>query len=246
MDKYDISKLDLFCFTEVKDRELCNIHSVLLFLYSKRLDDKNEVSFKYAEISWMDKRLIKKVLELLNSLKIINILTSPKQNSKMQNTPFRIELRTNEEVNRLRNKNISLGFEKYNFVDFSRKDFLEALGCSSVREHFLLVQVGTWIKNINRGVWDLSEFLVLAKIISYFNCEDNIKTYTLQKYMGQKGNFIFNKVRFLYSKVPLNKKDILFTQFQNTLKELKIKNDNSFEDMVKKYIREIKEPSMAP
>lgn len=245
IERYDISKLDIFEFA-TKRQELCNFHSLLVFLYNKKLEDTPDVVFKYSEISWMDKRIVKRLVESLKELGLITIVSTPQHHSKNQNSPFRIKLKSNEEINTSLNGGKKLCFETFNAKTFCKKDFADALGCSRIRENFLLASVGSWVKNINREVWDLSEFLILAKIISYFNCDDKIKTYTLQKYMAQKSPFIIGKVRFLYTKIPLSKKDVISAQFQNTLKELKIKNDGSFEDMVKKYQKKIKEPSMVP
>ena len=242
IEKYDISKLDIFELSETTRRnELCNLHSILLFLYSKRIEDKPDVFFKYSEIDWMDKRIVRSSVETLNTLGLITLVNLPTRSE-----PFRVALKSNDEVNAVLNRNKKLSFEKYDYKVFSKSDFSEAIGCKTLREHFLLINTTSWIKNINNGVWDLSEFLILCKIISCYSCENKIKTYTLQKYMAIKGHFIINKVRFLYGKVPTNRKDILITQLQNTLRDLKIKNDGSFEDMVKKYQKKIKEPSVVP
>lgn len=101
--------------------------------------------------------------------------------------------------------------------------------------------IKSWIRNINNEVWDLYEFLILAKIVSYFDCDSITKTRTFMKYMGVKTPFIISKVRFLYTKIPLNRKDIIFTQFKNTANDLELKYDGSFEDLIRKYIKEVKE-----
>src|ERR1017187_7150065 len=111
IERYDISKLDLFEFYETKRRELCSFHSILLFLYNKKLDDMPEVFFKYSEISWMDKRVVRQSIESLHELELITLIAPPTRSE-----PFKIMLKTNDEIHTILNKNKKLVFEKYDPV----------------------------------------------------------------------------------------------------------------------------------
>lgn len=237
IEKYDLNKLEVFDIPALKGQIVCGIHSLLLFLYSRKKEDSPLVTFYYAEIFWIERRLVKKTLDLLAELEIIIINNSPQHHSQNQNSPFEIQLKTNEEIHLALGRNKKLSFDLYFAEKFTKKDLTEALAIKILKDNFFPKQVGTWVKNINNNLWNLYEFLIIAKILVYFDCDASIKTFTLQKYMGiKKENFIKAKVRPLYEKIPLEKRDIIFNQFKNTLEYLKIKTNNSFEDIVQKYL----------
>jgi len=242
-NKYDVSKLDIFNLSKCVNKrgELNAIVALLLFLYNKKVGDYPEVSFKYSEVDWMNYNLVHKLLEKLIDLKIITLISWPTTQGTVN-----IKLKTNEEIQEILNKDKRINFHKYCPGTFSKKDLLDSLELKRIQDHFIPENVNSWIRNINNEIWDLCEFLILAKIIIYFDCDSKIKTGTLMKYMGTKSNFIINKVRFLYGKIPINKKDVISTQFKNTAKDLKLICDGSFEDIIKKYLKEIRERPCPP
>lgn len=228
MDNYDISKVDIYSFSDLKRGELSNIHSILLFLYSKK-NEKGIVSFKYSEIDWLYYHNVLKVVNKLSELNIVNILQRPTPHD-----PFVVKLKQNNELRFILNKNKKLNFHLFNQESFTKEDFKKALDCASLSEHFLEPTVRTWIRNINCKVWDLYKFLIITKMVSYFKCDNKVKTFTINKYCSK--NQIFSKsIKFLYEKIPDNEKDLVYSQFINTCTEFEIKNDKSFVDIAVNY-----------
>jgi hypothetical protein len=228
MSNFDITKIDIYSFKDLKRGELSNIHSILLFLYSKT-DEKGLVSFKYSEIDWLYYHNVLKTINKISDLNIINILQRPTPHD-----PFIVKLRTNNELRYIINKDKKLNFHLIIQSKFSKEDVKKALDCASISEHFLEPTFRTWVRNINSKVWDISKFLIIAKIVTFFKCDNKVKTFTINKYCSK--NQIFSKsIKFLYEKVPDSEKDLLYSQFSNTCSELNIKNDKSFVNIAISY-----------
>lgn len=228
MDNYDLTKIDIYSFNNLKRGELSNIHSILLFLYSKK-NEKGVVNFKYSEIDWLYYNNVLKTINKISELNIINIIQRPTPHD-----PFIIKLKPNNELRYIINKDKKLIFHEISGEKFNKEEFKNSLDCTSLNEHFLEPTVRTWIRNINSGVWSINKFLIISKIVTYFKCDNKVKTFTINKYSAK--NQIFSKsIKFLYEKVPNNEKDILYSQFYNTCLELNIKNDKSFVSMAINY-----------
>ena len=240
MKNYDLTKINLFSIENLKRGELSNIHSVLLFLYGK-FNGNEEVSFKYAEIGWLNYNLVFKIILKLNELSIIDIVKRP----TIQD-PFVVRIKPNNELHYILNKNNKIYFHKYNLNNFTRKEFKEVLDCLSISEHFILSSVTTWLRNLQNGHWNLYEFLTLCKIITYFNCDTKVKTFTVNKYAAKSMPFP-KAIKFLYEKIPDHRKEIIYSQINNTLLDLSINHDKSFFGMVSKYMVYLKKgPSIGP
>lgn len=236
MEGYDISKLDLFGIPNLKRMELCKIHSILLFLYNK-LHNNPKVAFKYAELSnVMNYNAVRETLEKLKELELITIIQIP--NKKI---PIVVELKSNAILQEILNKDKKIEFEKLASKDnLTAIDIKEAIGCKNLYTHFETQQIDSWLKNINRGVWDKYRFMAIAKIVTYFNSNVAIKTGTLNKRNSSKDKKdIKTTVSELYEKIPREKQEILYRQFKNTVDYHKIDTDMSFTNMVAGYLHKI-------
>lgn len=228
MEQFDITKVDIFSLQNMNNREMCYIHSLLMFLYSK-YHGNDEINFKYSEIGWIDYNYVNKMLKKLSEMGVIEILKRP-----TKQRPFTIKIKSNNELHYVLNKNKKLEFEKYQHLYFTRKHLQEALGCSSLKEHFIGPTVHSWLRNVANEKWNIYKFLFVTKIVSHFSCDYKIKTFTVNKYVSKKASFK-STLKFLYEKVPDNRKEIVFTQFENTVKYLKLHNDKSFTGMALEY-----------
>jgi hypothetical protein len=229
MECYDITKVDIFSLQTDKRGDLPNLLSILVFLYSKFHGDP-VISFKYSEIDWMYYNKIPLRINKLHELDLLTIISKPTKQD-----PFVIRLKPNNELHYILNKNKRIEFKKYDSLTFNRKNFQKAINCGSLREHFIGDAVSSWVRNVNNQVWDLQRFLVITKIVSHFACDYKVKTFTVNKYNSRK--LPFNKsVTFLYEKIPDNRKEIIYSQFNNTCIELNLKHDKSFIGMVTAYL----------
>lgn len=236
MEGYDISKLDLFSIPDLKRMELCRIHSVLLFMYNK-LQNETKIAFKYSEMeNIMNYNLAHETLEKIKELGLIDIIQNPSKK-----LPVIIELKSNSELQDILNKDKKVEFEKFLDKDLlTAVDLKEALGCKHLYIHFDTTQLDSWLSNINNGVWDRNKFLAIAKIVTFFNSSVEVKTGTLNKRNAVKGNKnIKVTISELYEKIPRNKQEILYKQFENTVKYNKIKTDTSFTNMVAGYLHKL-------
>lgn len=229
MENFDLSKIDFFSIKDLKRGELSNIHSVLLFLYNKK-NETGDVIFKYSEIDWMYYHNVLKIINKINELNIINIVKRPTPHE-----PFVVKLKPNNELNFILNKNKKLNFHSIDLTNLNKDIFRKCMDCSSLGEHFLQPTVRTWLRNISNNVWDKNKFLIITKIITFFKCDNKVKTFTVNKYCSKGQNFS-KSVKFLYERVPDNQKEILFSQIQNTLNDLNIKHDKSFMNMINNYL----------
>lgn len=241
MALYDITKIDLYSIEGLKRGEMCNIHSVMLFLYSKYRNSPS-IAFAYSEIKWMNRNLAAKTLSKMEELKIIEVMQRP--DGSFSHRLIEVELKPNDVIQCTLNRNKLINFEKYLNTKLSKEALKEVLGCGQIKEHFNENQVGSWIRNVNNGVWDLLTFLTFVKVLTFFPSDHRIKTFSLQKYMAKTGMTFSSIVKFLYSKVPLDKQDIIYLQFENTLKARKIKNNKIFQDMVCSYLNDIKKDTV--
>jgi len=236
MEGYDISKLDIFHMDNLKRMELCRIHSVLLFLYSKlHLDTK--IAFKYTELEcMMNYNLAHDTLLKIEELGFIDILQKP-----TKKLPIVVELKSNETIQEIILKDKKINFEKYNDKSFINvSDFKEAIGCRNLYVHFDINQIDSWLKNINKGIWNRYKFLAIAKIVTYFNSNTNVKTGTLNKRNSIKSKEnIKTVIDEIYSKIPRNKQETIYKQFHNTVKYHKIKTDGTFPNMVAGYLHKL-------
>lgn len=236
IEGYLISNLDLFDIPDLKRMELCRIHSVLLFLYNK-LQNDTRIAFKYSEMSnIMNYNLAHETLEKLNELGLITIIQNP---SKKQ--PVIVELKSNSELQDILNKDKKIEFEKYLDKELlTAIDIKEAIGCKQLYVHFDTSQIDSWLSNINKGLWDRSKFLTIAKIVTFFNSSTEVKTGTLNKRNSLKNNLgIKVIISELYEKIPRSKQEILYKQFENTVRYNNIKSDTSFTNMVAGYLHKL-------
>ena len=236
MEGFDISKLDLFEIKNLKRMELCRIHSILLFLYNKlHLDPK--IAFKYSELeNMMNYHLAHLTLLKLEEIGLITILQEP-----TKKLPIIVELKSNAIIQNILNKDKRIDFEKYkNKEKLTIIDFKEAIGCKHIYTHFDTTQIDSWIKNINKGIWDRYKFLTTAKIITYFNSSTEIKTGTLNKRNARNNNkTIKTNISEIYDKIPRANQEIIYKQFKNTVIYHKIKTDNTFVNMVTGYLHRL-------
>ena len=236
MEGYDLSKLDIFEMKNLKRMELCRIHSVLLFLYSKlHLDTK--VAFKYSELEcMMNYNLAHDTLAKLNDMGLIDIVQEP--NKKR---PVVVELKSNAEIQEMLNKDKRVEFEKFNDkTNLNVIDFKEAIGCKHLYVHFDTSQIDSWMKNINKGIWDRYKFLATAKIVTYFNSSADIKTGTLNKRNSKNNNKdIKTTISEIYDRVPRTRQEIIYKQFQNTVKYHNIRTDGTLPNMVAGYLHKL-------
>jgi len=233
MDGYDISKLDLFEIQNLKRMELCRIHSVLLFLYNK-LYLEPKIAFKYSELEYlMNYNLAHSTLQKLKELNFISILQEP-----TKKLPIIIELRSNAEIQEILNKNKKIEFEKYHKKEkLTVIDFKEAIGCKHLHAHFETKQIDSWMKNINKKIWNRYKFLSTAKIITYFNSSIEIKTATLNKRNIKTSNKkLKTTISEIYNKIPSHRREIIYKQFKNTVTHHNIKTDETFTNMVAGYL----------
>jgi len=236
MEGYDITKLDLFEIDGLKRMELCRIHSILLFLYS-RINTEPLVAFKYSELKhMMNYHLVLETLTKLKKMKIISIIQEP--NKRL---PTVVELKSNAAIQDILNKDKRIEFEKYTDKDkLTVLDFKEAIGCKQLYIHFDTTQLDSWMNNVNKGVWDRYKFLAIAKIITFFNSSSDIKTGTLNKRNSKLNKKdIKTTVLEIYEKVPRNRQEILRKQFKNTVNHLDINTDGTFPNMVAGYLNKI-------
>jgi hypothetical protein len=240
MDNYDISKVDIFSIPDLKRGELANIHSVLLFVYSK-YHGNPLISLRYSEINWMTYYTVYKILCKLHDLKIVNVIETPTKQK-----PIILKLKPNHELHYMLNKNKKVEFEKYKSSNFNSDLFREAIGCQHLNEHFISKTIPSWIRNIESNSWDLYRFLTVSKIVSYFSSDHKVKTFTVNKYSNKKTPFV-KTISFLYEKIPDNRKEIVYTQFRNSVEGYNLSSDLSFTNMVSSYLNEIKKgTSMYP
>jgi hypothetical protein len=233
MEKFDITKVNIFSIENLKRGELANIHSLLLFIYSK-FDSNPEISLRYCEINWMNRNTSYQIIHRLNELKLINLLETP---SKQK--PLRIKLKPNHELHYILNSNKRVEFEKYKDTLLTPELFKESIGCNHLNEHFIEATVPSWMRNVNNKVWDLYKFLTVTKIVSYFSSDHKIKTMTVNKYSTKKMPFL-KTISFLYDTVPENRKEILYSQFNNAAEKLNLSHDKSFCGIVSNYLEYVK------
>jgi len=232
MEKYDITKLDLYSFEGLNRGELTAIHSLLLFLYSKYNKDPR-IPFKYSQIKWMSRESVCKTANKIIDMQLVNLEQRPTKTD-----PMIICLKTNEELQQLLlNPNKLINFEKYKNGNLKRGHLREVLECQELGAFFDTTQISSWLRNVNSGTWHKEKFLMIFKIISLFDCDYKIRTATLNKYSTLKT--FFRSISFLYSKLTLNKQEIIHKQLGNSLKKFNKKNNNSFVDMVKIYLNSI-------
>jgi len=236
MEGYNLTKLDLFEIPNLKRMELCRIHSVLLFLYNKLHKDP-KVAFKYSELEClMNYNLAHDTIKKLKELNLIHILQEP--NKKL---PVVVELRSNAEIQDILTRDKRIEFEKYKEKEkLTIIDFKEAIGCKHLYTHFDTTQLDSWMKNINKGVWDRYKFLATAKLITYFNSSPDIKTGTLNKRNSKRSKKdIKTVVSEIYDRIPRNRQEVVYNQFKNTVKYHNIKTDSTFTNMVAGYLHEL-------
>lgn len=236
MEGYDISKLDIFEIKDLKRMELCRIHSVLLFLYNK-LHHNPKIGFKYSELeNIMNYNLTHKTIEKLNELEIINILQEP-----TKKLPIIVELKSNAVLQSILGRDRRVDFEKFKEKDkLTAVDFKEAIGCKNLYTHFDTSQIDSWMKNVNKGTWDKYKFLATAKIITYFNSSPEIKTGTLNKRNSKNSKKdLKTVVSEIYNRIPRSNQEIVYKQFENTVKYHDIKTDGTFPNMVAGYLHKL-------
>jgi len=241
MDKFDLTKIDLFSLEGLKRGELANIHSLLLFLYSRLHSKQNKVSFKYSEIVWMNYNTASRTLFKLEELGILDIVQKPQRCYLAI-----VSLKPNHELNAILNKDKIIEFEKYEDKSFTKDNLKEVLGSSSLCEHFQNEKANDWVRNVNSGSWQLNRLLTIAKLVSYYTNDVNAKTNTVCKYATPKGMLFYKSVKLLYERIPNGKKDTVYNEFENTLKNRNLKHDKSFCGMVKVYLDDIKKERALP
>lgn len=236
MEGYNLTKLDLYEIPNLKRMELCRIHSVLMFLYNKLHTDP-KIAFKYSEMEYMmNYNLAHNTLEKLKELELIDILQEP--NKKL---PVVVELKSNAEIQEILVKDKRVEFEKYNVKEkMTIVDFKEAIGCKHLYAHFDTTQLDSWMKNINKGVWNRYKFLATAKLVTYFNSSSDIKTGTLNKRNSKRSKKDLKTiVSEMYERIPRNKQEIIYKQFKNTVAYHEIKTDSTFPNMVAGYLHKL-------
>jgi hypothetical protein len=233
MEKFDITKVNIFSIENLKRGELSNIHSLLLFIYSK-FENNPEITLRYCEISWMNRNTSYQIIKRLEELSLITLLETPNKQK-----PLRIRLKPNHELHYILNNNKRVEFEKYKGVLLTTELFKEAIGCNHLNEHFIEATVPSWIRNVNNRAWDIYKFLTVTKIISYFSSDHKIKTLSVNKYSTKKMPFL-KTVNFLYETVPESRKEILYSQFNNAAVKLNLNHDKSFCGIVSSYLESIK------
>jgi len=222
MEGYDISKLDFFEIKDLKRMELCRIHSLLLFLYNK-LHQNPRVAFKYTELEcMMNYNLAHTTLVKLNAMGLLSIIQKPSKKF-----PVIVELKSNAVIQTILNKDKKVEFEKYSSKSMiTATDFKEAIGCKHLYVHFDTTQIDSWLKNINKGLWDINKFLATAKIITYFKTTSDIKN-------------IKTTISEIYDRVPKNRQEIIYKEFKNTVDYLNIKTDGTFPNIVAGYLHKL-------
>ena len=186
----------------------------------------------------MGRNLVGRTLPKLEKLRLVKLIQKPSR--EHNHISVEIELLPNDVIQDTLNQGKMINFEKYLNTKISKETVKEVLSCTQIKEHFNDNQVGSWIRNVNSGTWDLLMFLTFIKIISFFPSDHRIKTFTVQKYMAKKDTTFPSIVKFLYSKIPIEKQDIIYLQFENTIKSKKLKNNKLFQDMVCRYLNDIK------
>lgn len=228
---YNISRLNLFSIQGLNRGELSNIHSLLLFMYNRKYLDPI-ICFKYSEITWLSSETIAKTINLLSKLNLIEIIKKPTKQE-----PFFIKLKTNDEIQQNINKDIALNFEKIKNTPLTKELLKELLNCQNLYELFDVKQIKSWLRNVNSGTWDKYKFIMLATIISYIPCDYRIKSATLNKYTAKPA--LLNSIEFLYSKLPDDRKNLLFKRIDLTLNSKNLKNNGSFVDMCRVYLHHL-------
>jgi hypothetical protein len=233
MEIYDISKVDIFSIPLSKRGELANLHSVLLFLYSK-FHGSSEISLRYSEFQWLNYNTVYKTIIKLHELNLVTLIETPTKQK-----PLVVRLKPNRELHYILNKDKKVCFEIYNNINFNSKNFREAIGCHHLNEHFIETSVNSWLRNVQNKTWDLYKFLTITKIVSYFSTDVKVKTFSVNKYASNKTIFTKN-VSFLYEKIPDNRKEIIYNEFLNALKSRDLTSDQSFVGIVSTYLNAIK------
>lgn len=233
MEKFDITKVNIFSIENLKRGELANIHSLLLFIYSK-FNNNPEISLRYCEINWMNRNTAYQIITRLEELNLISLIETPNKQK-----PLRIKLKPNHELHYILNSNKKVNFEKYKGTLLTTDLFKEAIGCNHLNEHFIESTIPSWLRNVNNRVWDLYKFLTITKIISHFSSDHKIKTLSVNKYSTKKMPFL-KTVGFLYDTVPENRKEILYSQFNNAAEKMSLSHDKSFCGIVSAYLEAIK------
>ena len=229
---FDISSLDIFTIPGVKSSELPHIHSILLYLYSKREQDK--VTFKYSECTWLSSDTLSRTLKKLVALELITLIQKP-----TPQLPAVAKLKPNFELNFILNKKKKI--ELYKYLDknrqLSKDNFKKFLGCTNLDQYFLSKTVTSWLRNVNSGVWDIYKFMVLAKVTTYFTeADQKLRTCMINKYTTK--NFQ-TKVSFdiFYKQLTNDKKVALQVQLENALREEGIRTNGTITDILEKFIK---------
>ena len=227
-DTYNLLNIDIFAIEGATALNTSDIHSLLLFLYNKGSENPL-VTFTYSEINWINRWKLKSLLEALDALGIITLIQKPTKYK-----PVVVQLKSNEEIQTILHKNKKIDLVKYQNKLLTKDDLKHIVGCDRLGTHVDIKQIPSWLRNINTQTWDKNKFLVILKIISYFNSDYKIKSATLNKYMGDKTKSFNNVVTFLYTHIPSNKKETIFRQFENS-----VNIKGTFVELVNTYLRSI-------
>jgi len=119
MEAYNLLHLDFFSLPDLKRGELSNIHSILLFLYS-RYTGSSEIPIKYSEIVSMSSETAYKTLCSLIRIGLIDLVQKP-----TKTTPLVVKLKTNEELQVILSKHKKIEFKKYQNRDLTKEDLKE-------------------------------------------------------------------------------------------------------------------------
>lgn len=187
---------------DIKKTDVPLVHSVYLFLCYKSI--KSISSFKYSEIHWMSENTCKKALNILSNKKIISLLQKP----SIKN-PVIIKLNDYETIK----KEIIQVTPPLNRLLLTKNELSTFINCKKIREHFHLKNFNAWLKSVNIKKTKKSYFMLLCKIVSYFESNDpDLKTKTVNKYI-QKEPRVQDMV-YLIDTLSSFKKEILLTELQ--------------------------------
>lgn len=234
--EFNLLDIDLFRQSDSRG-ELALMHSILLFLYFKHkniiTNEFNFVTFKYSEITWLNDITVRKIIFKLHKIGIINIIQTPKKHK-----PFIIELKPNCEIKNILTKNDKFDFKKYDNVQITKEILQEIIEVKNINEHFGVTTSQTWVRNLNKGIWDRRKFFIILVLVSNFNCSSDIKSKTVNKYMSNKMKSL-NLVQCmeqLYNMIPENKQNTIFMKLKNsTTSQIE---DNTFSSYIKEFIKE--------
>jgi hypothetical protein len=236
MKNFDINEIDFSPLEKiVSPEEYIRIIAVLQRLYYKHCNIYNrrthEIDYIASDLSWMCKNTRIKILKRMKEIGLIEDIIKPNKNKT-----GKIILVSDEDLIKIINKHEIIDLPSYQKGKFSRDILEQFLRCPNITLHFKTKELMDWVRNINNDKWNRNRLMIYSKIAVNFNSSVNIKTGSVMKSMRNTMGFA-NSVKTLYDRVPINRQEILYLHFKNSLTTKGKKVVGNFEKVVKEYLK---------